>query len=149
MNILVEAGSYESLPCMNSFLQGDWYSRGMTMRNMILPLLGILISIAFVAQPIAVCLAQYPGSEIENAMKGHHLYNLFGNDLGKIQGVTFDESGQPAYILVSVIGSKVVPVPFSALVPASSINRFVVDLRRRDVLHAPGYSINALPLNGF
>ncbi len=115
------------------------------MKKIRLPVLAILISIAFVAQPIAVCLAQYPGNYIQNAMKGHHLYNLFGEDLGKIKGVQFDAVGRPAYIIVSVNDNKVVLVPFSALVPSSGINRFVANVPRRWVQRNPGYSINAFP----
>jgi hypothetical protein len=114
------------------------------MKNISVPVLALLISISLFVQPVAVCLAQYEDSDIERAMKGHHLYNLFGKDLGRIEGVQFDADGQPAFIVVHVL-DKLVLVPFSALVPSSGINRFVVSLPQHRVRSDPGYSRNAFP----
>jgi hypothetical protein len=111
-------------------------------------LLALSIAVALVAQTAAVCeaqYAQYGDVVIANAMVGHHLYNLFGQDLGRIQKVTFDDYGTPAFIIVSIIGSnKIVPIPFSALVPSYRPNRFTVAITIGQLRNMPGYSINAL-----
>ncbi len=100
-----------------------------------------MIAISLIAQPVAVCVAQ--NSDISSAMRGHHLYNLMGHDLGKIECVTFDDYGQPALIILSIMDNKVVGIPFSALVPSTRKNRFVVNITSDQLRNSAGYSRNA------
>ena len=96
----------------------------------------------FIAQPVAVCVAQ--DWDVSSAMQGHHLYNLRGEDLGRIECVRYDDYGQPAYIILSVMGnSKIVAIPFSALVPRGGVNNFAVNITRGQLRNSPGYSLNA------
>ncbi len=112
------------------------------MKKLSMPALAILIAIAFTAQPVAVCVAQ--NWDIPSAMRGHHLYSQLGEDLGRIECVTFNDSGQPAFIVVSVTGSKIVAIPYPALLfPGGGVNRFVVNITRYQLRKAPGYSMNA------
>jgi len=112
------------------------------MKKFRLPVLAILIAIAFIAQPVAVCVAQ--NGDIASAMRGHRLYNLLGENLGRIECVTSNDYGQPAFIILSVMGSKIVAIPFSALLlPSSGVNTFVVNITRYQLRNSPGYSINA------
>jgi hypothetical protein len=111
------------------------------MKKLNIPALAILIAIAFIAQPVAVCVAQ--NWDISSAMRGHHLYNLLGEDLGKIECVTSDNYGQPAFIILAVTGNKIVGVPYSALLPSGGLNNLVVNITRDQLRNSSGYSINA------
>src|SRR5208283_5214822 len=112
------------------------------MKKLNIPALAILIAIAFIAQPVAVCVAQ--NWDISSAMRGHQLYNLRGEDLGRIECVRYDDYGQPAYIILSVMGnSKIVVIPFSAMVPRGGVNNFAVNITRGQLRNSPGYSLNA------
>ena len=111
------------------------------MKKFRLPVLAILIAIAFIAQPVAVCVAQ--NGDIASAMRGHRLYNLLGENLGRIECVTSNDYGQPAFIILSVMGSKIVAIPFSALVPRGGVNNFAVNITRGQLRNSPGYSLNA------
>lgn len=113
------------------------------MKKLSIPILATLIAIAFIARPVAVCVAQ--NWDISSAMKGHHLYNLRGEDLGTIECLRSDDYGQPASIILSVIGSnKIVVIPFSALLPGSGLNNFVVNITGGQLRNSPSYSINAM-----
>ncbi|MGO9020366.1 MAG: hypothetical protein ACLQVJ_18675 [Syntrophobacteraceae bacterium] len=61
------------------------------MKKLSIQALAILIAIAFIAQPVAVCVAQ--NGDVASAMRGHRLYNLLGEDLGRIECVTFNVTG--------------------------------------------------------
>jgi len=111
------------------------------MKKLNVDALAILIAIACIAQPVAVCVAQ--NWDILNAMRGHRLHNLWGNDLGRVECVTSDDYGQPAFIIVSVMDNKIVPIPFSALTPSSRLDNLVVNITRDQLRNSPGYSINA------
>ncbi len=119
------------------------------MKNLSIPALAILIAITFIAQPVVVSVAQYGDGATVGDMIGSRLYNLRGQDLGRIDCVTFDDDGRPAFIILSVYGTKIVPIPFSALQPSSrwdpfvKWNRFVVNITKDQLRRAPGYSINA------
>jgi hypothetical protein len=113
------------------------------MKNQYKGALAVSIVFGFLLLQLTACGAQ--GFGAAGAMKGHHLYNLQGQELGRIAAVTFDEFGQPAFIIITVTGrNKIVPIPFSALQPSSSPDRYVVNIPQDQVLNAPGYSINAL-----
>lgn len=112
------------------------------MKKLNISALAILIAIAFIAQPLAVCVAQ--NWDISSAMRGHRLYNLRGEDLGRIECVRSDDYGQPASIILSVTGNdKIVAIPFSALQLRGGLNNFVVNISRGQLRNSPGYSINA------
>jgi hypothetical protein len=112
------------------------------MKKLSIPALAVLIAIAFIAQPVAVCVAQ--NWDIAGAMRGHHLYNQIGEELGRIECVTSDDFGQPAFIVLAVSGSKIVAIPFSALLyPGGGVNKFVVNVTRYQLRNAPRYSMNA------
>ncbi|MFZ0927144.1 MAG: hypothetical protein WAN11_00985 [Syntrophobacteraceae bacterium] len=112
------------------------------MKKLSIQALAILIAIAFIAQPVAVCVAR--NGDVASAMRGHRLYNLLGEDLGRIECVTFDDYGQPAFIILAVMANKIVAIPFSALLlPSSGVNKFIVNITRYQLFHSPGYSINA------
>ncbi len=113
------------------------------MKHLSITAFAILIAITFIAQPVAVSVAQYGGGGIVAAMNGNRLYNLLGEDLGRIDCVTFDDDGQPAFIILSVMDTKLVPIPFSALLPSSGRDRFVVNITKDQLRRAPGYSINS------
>jgi hypothetical protein len=114
----------------------------LTMKKLSIPALAILIAIAFIVQPVALCTAQ--NWDIANAMRGHHLYNQIGEDLGRIECVTTGDSGQPDFIVLSVMGNKIVAIPFSALLyPGGGVNKYVVNITRYQLRNSPGYSINA------
>jgi hypothetical protein len=114
---------------------------GETMKKLNIPALAILIAIAFIAQPVAVCVAQ--NWDILNSMRGHRLHNLWGNDLGRVECVTSDDYGQPAFIVLSVMDNKIVAIPFSALTPSSRLDNLVVNITRGQLRNSSGYSINA------
>ena len=111
------------------------------MKKLNLPALAILIAIAFIVQPVALCAAQ--NWDMANAMRGRHLYNQIGEDLGRIECVTSGDSGQPEFIVVSVTSSKIVTIPFSALLYPAGVNKYVVNITRYQLRNSPGYSINA------
>jgi len=111
------------------------------MKKLNIPALAILIAIAFIAQPVAVCVAQ--NWDILNAMRGHRLHNLWGDDLGRVECVTSDDYGQPAFNVLSVMDNKIVAIPFSALTPSSRLDNLVVNITRGQLRNSPGYSITA------
>ncbi len=111
------------------------------MKKLSIPALAILFAIVLIAQLVAVKVAQ--SQDISSAMRGHRLHNLMGQDLGKIECVTYDDYGQPAFIVLSVMDNKVVAIPFSALLSGSGINNFVVNITRDQLHNSPGYSRNA------
>ena len=63
------------------------------MKNLSIPALAILIAITFIAQPVVVSVAQYGDGATVGDMIGSRLYNLRGQDLGRIDCVTFDDDG--------------------------------------------------------
>jgi hypothetical protein len=111
------------------------------MKNLNIPALAILIAIAFIAQPVAVCVAQ--DWDVLNAMRGRHLHNLWGDDLGRVECVTADDNGQPAFIVLSVMSNKVVAIPFSALRPGSTLDYLIANVTRDQLRNTPGSSINS------
>jgi hypothetical protein len=110
------------------------------MKKLSLPASAILIAIAFIVQPVAFCVAQ--NWDIANAMRGHHLHNQIGEDLGRIECVTPGDFGQPEFMVVSVTSSKIVTIPFSALLYPAGVNKYVVNISRYRLRNSPGYSIN-------
>ena len=80
------------------------------MKKLSIPALALLIAIAFIAQPAAVCVAQ--NWDIANAMRGHHLYNQIGEELGRIECVTSDDFGQPAFKVLAVSAARLSPSLF-------------------------------------
>lgn len=112
------------------------------MRNSSVPALAVLIAIAFIAQPVAVCVAQ--DWDISNAMRGRHLHNFLGDDLGRIECVTSNDYGQPAFIILSIMDNKIVAIPFSALRgPSDGMDNLVVNITREQLRRSPSYSINS------
>jgi hypothetical protein len=118
-------------------------AKGEKMKNLRITALAVLIAVAFIAQPVAVSVAQRGGGAIAGAMIGNRLFNLLGEDLGRIDCITFDDDGQPAFIILAVMGAKIIPIPFSALLPSSGRDRFVVNISRNQLRRTPSYSINA------
>jgi hypothetical protein len=136
----------DSLSCIGNSLLGvnskAEIRGGETMKNLSIPLLIIAIAVVFIGQSVAVCEAQYTNSEMVSAMKGHRLYDSQGNYLGRIDGLTFIGYEQPDSIILSVGENKLVALPFSALLPCTWKDPFVVNITKEQVRHAPIYSVN-------
>ena len=110
------------------------------MKNLSIPAFTILIAIAFIAQPVAVSMAQ--NGNLLTAMRGHHLFDAWGEDLGKIECVTPYGTGQPFSIVISVDDNKIVTIPFSELLSNSEwdLDYLVVNIPRDRLRNLP--SIN-------
>ena len=106
------------------------FFEGKVMRTLAVPVLAILIAVVVFTQPSE---AQNQG--ISNAIVGQHLYNLWGNDLGKIECVKSDAYGRPAFMILSTPDNKAVSVPISELVSDRGLNYLVVNITM-DQLHS-------------
>ena len=112
------------------------------MRTLAVPVLAILIAAVISAQP-----AGAQNQDISSAIMGRHLYNLWGDDLGKIACLKPDAYGRQAFMILATVDNKAVSIPLSALVSDSDPNYPVVHLTRdqlHDLSNASRYGVNEI-----
>ncbi len=107
------------------------------MKSLSIPVFAILIAIAICAQP-----AGAQNRDIASAIIGHHLHNLLGDDLGKIECVTFDDFGRPAFMILSTTDNKAVSIPLALLVSDSEPDYPVVHITRDQLRNLSNSSRN-------
>ena len=86
-----------------------------------------------------------------STLSGDKVFNLEGEDLGKIEDFMLDmESGRIAYAVLSFggvlgLGDKLFAVPPEALNIDEGKRCFVLDASKSDLEHAPGFEKDAWP----
>lgn len=80
-----------------------------------------------------------------SAIKGDHVRNRQGEDLGRIEELVIDiDDGRVAYAVLSFggllgIGEKLFAVPWDALRLDPDDNEMVLNVRRETLAHSPGF----------
>jgi hypothetical protein len=95
------------------------------MKTLSVPVFAIWIALLIFTQP-----AGAQDRDTAGAITGHHLYNLWGDDLGKIECVKSDDFGRPAFMILSTTDNKAISIPLSSLVSDNSLNYLVVHITR-------------------
>ena len=86
-----------------------------------------------------------------STLSGDKVFNLAGEDLGKIEDFMLDmESGRIAYAVLSFggvlgVGDKLFAVPPEALVLDEDKRCFVLDASKEDLQQAPGFEKDRWP----
>jgi sporulation protein YlmC with PRC-barrel domain len=94
-----------------------------------------------------------PGPDLMGAdtLVGNDVYNHKGEDLGDIKEIMLDmRSGKVAYAVLSFggflgVGEKLFAVPWNALTLDTKNKRFVLDVEKDRLKHAPGFDKDKWP----
>ncbi len=92
-----------------------------------------------------------PGLMGANTLDGNDVFNRQNEDLGDIKEIMLDvASGRVAYAVLSYggfmgIGDKLFAVPWSALTLDTENKRFVLDVDKNRLSHAPGFNKDKWP----
>jgi len=86
-----------------------------------------------------------------SSLTGTHVVNLAGDDLGKITDFMIDtDSGEIVYAVLSFggflgMGDKLFAIPVEAMRLDTENERFMIDLDKERLEHAPGFDKNHWP----